>query len=395
MALQTSARALEHAKHLLQTIPLVDGHNDLPWVIHSDASAQKSVKRYDLSRLHSESDTDIPRLKAGMLSAQFWAAFVPSLMPQPGRMTLELIDIIRQLPETYSDTFVFAETALDIARAKRLGKIASFMTVEGGVGLENSLSPLRIWQAAGVRLMTLCHNETLDWVDSATDAPRHGGLTKFGEAVVLELNRLGIIVDLAHTATSVMHRVLDISRAPVLFSHNNAFSLCDHPRNAPDDVLDRIRVKKSVIMATFIPDFINQASRDWARPLKDNFGKSSFMVNHDEATAEQTKRMGPQPKATLKQLCHHIEYLVARTGLNHIGIGSDFFGGATPEGLEDVSRFPYLLAELIERGWSDEAIAKIASGNFIRLFKAVERTGKALTKAEAPRTGRIEDYDGV
>jgi membrane dipeptidase len=395
MAVTETSRALDHARHLLHTIPLVDGHNDLPWVIHSNAQAGKSVKRYDLSREHPESDTDIPRLKAGMLSAQFWAAFVPSLMPQPGRMTLELIDIIRQLPEIYPETFVFAESPLDIVRAKRAGKIASFMTVEGGVGLENSLSPLRIWQAAGVRLMTLCHNETLDWVDSATDEPRHGGLTKFGEAVVLELNRLGIIVDLAHTAPSVMHRVLDISRAPVLFSHNNAFSLCDHPRNAPDDVLDRIRSKKSVIMATFIPDFISQASRDWARPLKDNFGKSSFMVSHEEAIAEQTKRIGPQPRATLKQLCQHIEYLVGRTGMNHIGIGSDFFGGATPDGLEDVSRFPYLLAELIERGWSDDAIEKIASGNFIRLFKAVERTGKALTKVEAPRTGRVEDYDGV
>lgn len=395
MAVQESSPALAHARHLLRSFPLVDGHNDLPWVIHSNAQAVKSVKRYDLSRLHPESDTDIPRLKAGMVSAQFWAAFVPSLVEQPGRMTLELIDIIRQLPETYPAVFLQGETALDIARAKRIGKIASFMTVEGGVGLENSLSPLRVWHAAGVRLMTLCHNETLDWVDSATDAPRHGGLTKFGEAVVLELNRLGIIVDLAHTSPNVMHQVLDLSRAPVLFSHNNAFSLCDHPRNAPDDVLDRIRSKKSVIMATFVPDFISQASRDWARPLKDQFGKSSFLVNHDEAIAEQTKRMGPQPRATLKQLCLHIEYIVSRTGLNHVGIGSDFFGGATPEGLEDVSRFPHLIAELVERGWSDDAIAKIASGNFIRLFKAVERTGKALAEAEAPRTGRIEDYDGV
>ena len=395
MAVEASTPSLDHARHLLRTLPLVDGHNDLPWVIHSNAQAVKSVKRYDLSRLHPESDTDIPRLKAGMVSAQFWAAFVPSLVDQPARMTLELIDIIRQIPDAYPDVFIKGEAALDIARAKRLGKIASFMTVEGGVGLENSLSPLRVWHAAGVRLMTLCHNETLDWVDSATDAPRHGGLTKFGEAVVLELNRLGIIVDLAHTSPRVMHQVLDLSRAPVLFSHNNAFSLCDHPRNAPDDVLDRIRAKKSVIMATFVPDFISQASRDWARPLKDNFGKSSFLVNHDEAIAEQTRRMGPQPRATLKQLCHHIEYFVSRTGLNHVGIGSDFFGGATPEGLEDVSRFPYLLAELVERGWSDDAIAKIASGNFIRLFKAVERTGKALADVEPPRTGRIEDYDGV
>ena len=241
--------------------------------------------------------------------------------------------------------------------------------------------------------MTLCHNETLDWVDSATDAPRHNGLTKFGEAVVLELNRLGIIVDLAHTSPKVMHRVLDISRAPVLFSHNNAFSLCDHPRNAPDDVLDRIRSRKSVIMATFIPDFISQKSRDWSRPLRDNFGKASFMHNHDEAIAAHAAKNGPQPKATIAELCLHIEYLVSRTGLNHIAIGSDYFGGATPEGLEDVSKFPHLIAALIERGWSDEAIEKIASANFIRLFKAVERTGKALAKVEPPRTGRVEDYD--
>ena len=393
MAVDQASRALDHARHLLQTIPLVDGHNDLPWVIHSSPAAQKSVKKYDLARLHSESDTDLPRLKEGMVSAQFWAAFVPSLMPQPGRMTLELIDIIRQISETYPDDFMLALEANDIARAKRRGKIASFMTVEGGVGLENSLSPLRVWQAAGVRLMTLCHNETLDWVDSATDAPRHNGLTKFGEAVVLELNRLGMIVDLAHTSPKVMHRVLDISRAPVLFSHNNAFSLCDHPRNAPDDVLDRIRSRKSVIMATFIPDFISQKSRDWSRPLRDNFGKASFMHNHDEAIAAHAAKNGPQPKATIVELCLHIEYLVSRTGLNHIAIGSDYFGGATPEGLEDVSKFPHLIAALIERGWSDEAIEKIASANFIRLFKAVERTGKALAKVEPPRTGRVEDYD--
>jgi membrane dipeptidase len=393
MSAITKEAALDHARHLLRTIPLVDGHNDMPWIIHSDAKAKKSVKLYDVSRKHPETDTDLPRLKAGMLNAQFWAAFVPSLMPQPGRMTLELIDIIRQLPEAYPDDFMLALEAKDIMRAKKRNKIACFLTVEGGVGLENSLSPLRIWQAAGVRLMTLCHNETLDWVESATDEPRHGGLTKFGEAVVLELNRLGIIVDLAHTAPTVMHRVLDISRAPVLFSHNNAFSLCDHPRNAPDDVLDRIRSRKSVIMATFIPDFISQKARDWSRPLKDNFGKSSFMHNHEEAIAAHTAKKGPQPKATIVELCQHIEYLVGRTGLNHIAIGSDFYGGVTPEGLEDVSKFPHLIAALIERGWSDDAIGKIASGNLIRLFKAVERTGKALSEVEAPRTGRIEDYD--
>ena len=266
-------------------------------------------------------------------------------------------------------------------------------TVEGGTGLENSLAPLRVWHAAGVRLMTLCHNETLDWVDSATDAPRHEGLTKFGEAVVLELNRLGIIVDLAHTAPRVMHRVLDISRAPVLFSHNNATTLCDHPRNAPDDVLDRIRAKKSVIMATFVPDFISQKARDWARPLKDNYGKSSFLENQEARVAAHIAEAGPQPKATISELCDHIEYLTSRTGLNHIGIGSDYFGGTTPEGLEDVSKFPYLIAALIDRGWSDQALEKLCGGNILRLMKSVERMGEVLRATEAPRTGRIEDYD--
>ena len=329
-----------------------------------------------------------------MVAAQFLAAFTPTLAPHPGRMTLELIDIIRQIPATWPETYTFATSAKEAVRAFKSGKIAILATVEGCTGLENSLNPLRVWNAAGVRLVTLCHNETLDWVDSATDKARHDGLTRFGEAVVLELNRLGIIVDLAHAAPRTMHRVLDLSRAPVLFSHNNAFTLCDHPRNAPDDVLDRIRVKKSVIMATFVPDFISQKARDWARPLKDEYGKGSFIGDHREALAAHVAKVGPQPRATITELCQHIEYLASRTGLNHVGIGSDYFGGTTPEGLEDVSKFPALVAALIERGWSDEALEKLCGGNILNLMKAVERMGAALSVAEPPRTGRIEDYDG-
>lgn len=392
-ALRPSQQALSHGKELLEKIPLVDGHNDLPWIIHTRPEARMDVAKYDLSRKHPESDTDIPRLREGRVSAQWWAAFVPTLAEKPGRAVLELLDIINQLSGTYPDVFLRAINSTDIARAKRLKKIASFMTVEGGAGLENSLGPLRAWYAAGVRLMTLCHNETLDWVDSATDIPRHDGLTKFGDAVVLELNRLGVIVDLAHTAPSVMNRVLDISRAPVLFSHNNAFALCDHPRNIPDSVLDRVRAKRSVIMATFVPDFISQPARDWARPLKDQYGKSSFLEDHSAAVAAHVKAKGPQPRATIPELCNHIEYMVQKTGVDHIAIGSDFFGGTTPEGLEDVSKFPNLIAALVDRGWADGAIAKIASGNFIRLFRSVERTARALQKTEGPRTGRIEDYD--
>lgn len=390
MPTKKSDKALAHALDLLERIPFVDGHNDLPYVIHADKHARGDVSVFDPGRVHQDHDTDIPRLKEGRVSAQWWAAFLPTNSPHPGRTTLEIIDIILRLTEAYPDTFIPARRASDIARAKKAGKIASFMTVEGGVGLENSLSPLRVWNAAGARLMTLCHNETLDWVDSATDAPRHGGLTKFGEAVVLELNRLGMIVDCAHVADTVMHRVLDISRAPVVFSHSNARALCDHPRNVPDDVLARIKPTGSVVMATFVPAFISQGVRDWYAPLMDKWGKATAT---GQSEAQRAARTGPAPRATLEQLVGHIEYLVQKTGLAHIGIGSDFYGGRVPDGLENVSRFPHLLAELIRRGWSDEAIEGIASGNFLRVFRAVEKVGRDLRKVETPRVGRIEDYD--
>ncbi|MGL4445297.1 MAG: dipeptidase, partial [Alsobacter sp.] len=263
MAKSARDPALAHALALLERLPLVDGHNDLPWVIHSDNEAKGDVAAWDPSRVHQGHDTDLPRMREGKVSAQWWAAFLPTDSPQPGRTTLELIDIVIRLTEGYPETFLPARKASDIARAKAAGKIASFIAVEGGVGLENSLSPLRVWHAAGARLMTLCHNETLDWVDSATDAPRHGGLTAFGRQVVLELNRLGMIVDCAHVSHDVMRQVLDITRAPTVWSHSNAFSLCNHPRNVPDDVLDRVKANGGIVMATFVPTFINQAMRDW------------------------------------------------------------------------------------------------------------------------------------
>ena len=386
--------ALDHALALLENLPFVDGHNDLPWVIHDDRQARGDVSVFDPGRLRQDHDTDIPRMREGRVSAQFWAAFIPTLTPHPGRTVMEVVDIIIRLTDAYPDTFLPARRASDIARAKKAGKIASFIAIEGGVGLENSMSPLRVWNAAGARLMTLCHNETLDWVDSATDAPRHGGLTAFGRAVVLELNRLGMIVDLAHVSHDVMRQVLDITRAPIVFSHSNAFSLCDHPRNVPDDVLDRVKGNGGLVMATFVPTFISQGIRDWYRPLSDRWGKAPFPTSAGgDPISDHVKRTGPPPKATLEDLCGHIEYLAGRTGLAHIGIGSDFYGGRTPDGLENVSRFPHLLAELIRRGWSDDAIAGIASGNLTRVFREVERTGRRLRKTEAPRVGRVEDFD--
>jgi membrane dipeptidase len=386
--------ALDRAIALLERVPLVDGHNDLPFVVHSDRRARGDVAAFDLTRVHQDYDTDIPRLREGRVAAQFWASFIPSLSKQPGRRVMEVMDVTLQLEERHSDVFLPARRAADVARAKRQGKIASFITVEGGAGLENSLSPLRVWHAAGMRLMTLCHNETLDWVDSATDAPRHNGLTAFGREVVLELNRLGVNVDLAHVADSVMHQVLDISRAPVLFSHSNARALCDHPRNVPDDVLARVKERGSVVMATFVPAFISQGTRDWFRPMQDDWGKAQGDIAED-AFAKRVREGGPKPRATLEQLCDHIEYLVQKTGTAHVGIGSDFYGGPAPDGLESVARFPHLFAELIRRGWSDPALAALASGNVLRVFRQVEKAGAELRKTETARVGRVEDFDGT
>lgn len=384
--------ALAKAKRLLKRIPLVDGHNDLPWVIYADADARGDVLAYDLTRVHQEGDTDIPRLKLGGLSAQFWSAFVPTEIAHPGRSVLEVIDVWRRMNEAHPDIFLEATKSSDIAKAKREGKIASFLTIEGGVGLENSLAPLRIWHAAGARLMVLSHNETLDWVDSATDQRRHGGLTEFGREVVRELNRLGMLIDLAHVTDEVMHQVLDLTKAPIVFSHSNARALCNHPRNVPDDVLARVPQNGGVVMLTFVPEFINQAALDWARPLKDEFTKGRKDIDRKAAYAARAKELGPPPKATLEQLCGHIEYVAQTVGMKHVGIGSDFFGGDTPDGLEDVSRFPHLLAELIRRGWSDASIAALASGNFLRVFRTVERVGRELRQTGAGKLVRHEDF---
>ena len=213
--------------------------------------------------------------------------------------------------------------------------------------------------------------------------------------MITELNRLGMMVDLAHVSPDVMRQVLDISKAPVVFSHSNARALADHPRNVPDDVLDRIPANGGIVMATFVPDFINRRSYEWMLPFKDEFGKTRRDIDMAKALPEREREQGHRPRSTLAQLCDHIDYIVKRIGIDHVGIGSDYFGGQTPDGLEDVSRFPHLIAELIGRGYTDTAIAKIASRNFVRVFRAVEKIGRELRKSEVPLVGRIEDFDGA
>jgi membrane dipeptidase len=384
--------ALAMARAVLERAPVFDGHNDLPWVIRIDRAARGDVIAYGLDRLHEKADTDIPRLREGMVGAQFWAAFQPTNAPHPARTALEQIDLIRRIEEAHPDVFVPARRAADYGRAKAAGKIASFIAVEGGVGLENSLSLLRIWHAAGVRLVTLCHNETLDWVDSATDAPRNGGLNGFGRAVIGELNRLGIVIDLAHVSHEGMRRVLEATEAPVALTHCNSYSLCDHPRNAPDDVLKALKGNGGIVMATFVPGFISQRLRDWLRRGRDAYGKAPPSADPKTQMAELEARHGTAPKATLIEVADHIERLVALAGVDHVGIGSDYFGGATPEGLENVSRFPHLVAELVRRGFSKRDLEKMSALNMLRVLRGVETMGRRLRKTRPPAIGRIEDF---
>ncbi|TCR63549.1 dipeptidase [Bosea sp. BK604] len=358
---------------LLERAPLIDGHNDLPYVIRLHREAKGDVGAYGLDKVHAETDTDIPRMQNGKLAGQFFAAYVPPNHPKPAGFALAQIALMREVMDKHAKVFRPGLAAADVEAAKADGKIALFMTIENGSAIDNELDALDAYYALGVRLMTLCHNGTHDWCDSATDAPRHNGLTAFGKDVIRRMNRLGMVVDLAHVSHKVMHDVLDVSSTPVVWSHSNAFTLCDHPRNVPDDVLDRVAGSGGVVMATFVPDFISQASRDWHRPAKDRYGKTPDGLDYKKAEAEIVAKSGPRPKATLAQYCDHLDYLAKRIGHDHVGIGSDFFGGAVPEGLEDTSTFPGLIAELIRRGWSEENLEKLAGGNTLRVLRAVEQ----------------------
>jgi membrane dipeptidase len=388
-------QALSKARALLARAPVFDGHNDLPWVIMHDKQARGDVRAFDLGRVHERGDTDIPRLREGGVGAQFWAAFQPTSAPHPGRTTLEHIDLIRRMESIHADVFFPARSAGDFARARRAGKIASYIVVEGGVGLENSLAPLRVWHAAGARMLIPCHNETLDWVDSATDVARHGGFNAFGRAVIGEANRLGMIVDGAHVSHEGIRRLLDVSEAPILLSHSNAFALCDHPRNAPDDVLRRLKDNGGVVMATFVPGFLSQALRDWLKRSRDGAPKAPLGSDPKAQMAELETRQGPAPRATLFDVADHVAYLVETAGIDHVGIGSDFFGGPQPIGLENVGCFPNLFAELLKRGFSEGDLAKIASRNVLRVMREVEEVGQRSSETREPALGRLEDYRGA
>ena len=362
---------LDKARRVLAIMPLFDGHNDLPWAIRQDEDAPFDVEAYDLRRTTS-GHTDIARLRAGMVGAQFWSVYIPMESVEDGaaRFQLEQIDIARQVIRRYPDVFEQGYSVSDVERIFGEGKVASVLGMEGGHAIENSLGALRAYFDLGARYMTLTHSGNNDWADAGTDEPEHGGLTEFGKEVVREMNRLGMLVDLSHTSPETMNDVLDVAEAPVIYSHSSARALTDHRRNVPDQVLRRLPDNGGVVMVTFVPVFVSEATRTHEGP-------------------------GDAPRATLSDVADHIEHIRDVAGIDHVGIGSDFDGITdTPVGLEDVSTFPALFAELSRRGWSEEDLAKLAGGNVMRAWREAESAARRIQRVRGPSIKTIEELDG-
>ena len=355
-----SHRAL--AERVLRSTPLIDGHNDLPWAIRGFRDAPMDVERYDL-RARTVGHTDIARLRAGRLGGQFWSVYIPGDTATRARgyarVQLEQIDIALRVFEKYPDVLEPVLTAKGFRDAFARGRIGSVMGMEGGHAIENSLGALRAYHAMGVRYMTLTHNAHLDWADAHVPNPRHGGLTAFGKEVVREMNRLGMLVDLSHTSAGTMSDALDVSEAPVIWSHSNAFAVANHTRNVPDSILRRLPENGGVVMVTFVPGFVSRS-----------------------------------PGATLGQVADHIDHIKRVAGVDHVGIGGDFDGiDEVVRGLEDVSTYPALFAELARRGWTEAELRQLAGENILRAREQAERVAARLQRERAPSTATIEQLD--
>jgi membrane dipeptidase len=366
-----SDAALEHAKELLRSTPLIDGHNDLPWLIREETSGDLAAFQLEHK---NEFDTDIPRLREGLVGAQFWSVWIPGETPAADskQLQLEQIETAHRIIDAHPNTFELALTANDIERIYGDGKIASLLGMEGGYGLENSLEAIVNFYQIGVRYITLTHNVSLDWADAALGEQSNGGLTDFGREVVLEMNRTGMIVDIAHTSPATMHQALDVSRAPVIWSHAAAKALVDHPRNVPDDVLSRLPENGGVVMVTFIPSFLSKEVWEMEEGLWATDAAIESVREYRETWLAYDSEFGAV-RATISDVADHIEHIRDIAGIDHVGIGSDYWGMPDmPIGLEDVSGFPRLFAALIERGWSDEDLRKLAGENLLRAMRRVE-----------------------
>ncbi len=397
-ASQQPDAALERARRILASVPLVDGHNDLPWEIRTNREHPMDVAAYDL-RTRTPGHTDLARLRSGMVGAQFWSIYVPGEARDSGyaRIQLEEFDIARRMIARYPEALMPALTAADIERAHAEGKVASFLGMEGGHVLENSLGALRAYHALGARYLTLTHNVTIDWADAGSDAHRHGGLTAFGKEVVREMNRLGMLVDLSHVSDGVMSDALDVSEAPVIFSHSSARALTNHTRNVPDSILARLPGNGGVVMVTFVPDFVSdEVNRVEAKRMAEFRRRMQGVTDPAERRriGQEVRAAIPVPRATLAQVADHIEHVRKVAGPDHVGIGSDFDGiEIGPVGLEDVSTFPNLFAELIRRGWSDEDLKKLAGLNLVRVMRQAEAVSARLSAERPPSTATIQQLD--
>ncbi|MEU3793456.1 dipeptidase [Streptomyces fructofermentans] len=390
--------SLDRARALLADFPVVDGHNDLPWALREQV-------RYDLDARDIATDqsahlhTDLARLRAGGVGAQYWSVYVRSDLPGALTATIEQIDCVRRLIERHPGDLRAALTAADMEAARAEGRIASLMGAEGGHSIDNSLAALRGLFELGVRYMTLTHNDNNAWADSATDEPAAGGLSAFGREVVREMNRLGMLVDLSHVAATTMRDALDTSVAPVIFSHSSARAVCDHPRNVPDDVLERLPANGGVAMVTFVPKFVLQAAVDWTVAADENMREHGF--HHLDTTAEAMKvhrafeEATPRPVATVATVADHLDHVREVAGVDHIGIGGDYDGTAfTPDGLGDVSCYPNLVAELLDRGWSRADLAKLTWQNAVRVLGAAEDVARDEQSRRGPSNATLEQLDG-
>ena len=375
---------LARAKRILRQTPLIDGHNDLPWRIREDSVARGNVDAYDL-RTRTPGHTDLDRLKKGMIGAQFWSVYTPGEYRDSGyaRVQLEQIDIARRFIAKYPDRLALALSTDDIRRDFKQGKIGSLLGLEGGHAIENSLGALRAYYDLGVRYMTLTHNVTLDWADAALDSAKHKGLTPFGDTVVREMNRLGMLVDLSHVSSATMSAALNVSQAPVIFSHSGARALVDVPRNVPDSILRRVTTNGGIVMVPFVTGFVSpavflydQSTRPVMKDLQAKHGNDTAAITRE---VKQWRAAHPEPRATLSQVADQIEYVRKVAGVDHVGIGGDFDGiTEVVQGLEDVSTYPALFAELARRGWSDSDLRKLAGENLLRVFAQAEAVAKRL-----------------
>jgi len=397
---QTDEHLLERARRLHREVPLIDGHNDLPWMYRERVN--RDLAQLDIRQPQPTIHTDIARLRSGGVGGQFWSVYVPaSLAGQAAvRATLEQIDVVHQLVRRYPDVFELARSAADIDRIFRAGRIASLIGMEGGHSIDSSLGALRAFYELGARYLTLTHGSNIAWADSGTDRPAHGGLTLFGEEVVREMNRLGMLVDLSHVSGDTMQDALRVTAAPVIFSHSSARALCDHPRNVPDAILSQLPKNGGLVMVTFVPSFLSPEGGAYYQRVEAERARLRAQHANDEAAVgaalERWRKENPEPSATLSHAADHIDHIRRKAGIDHVGIGSDFDGiTSVPQGLEDTSRFVYLTAELLKRGYSDEDVKKVLGLNVLRVMREAETIAQKLQADRPPSAALIEKLDGT